>query len=123
MMAQIFPDLKLHAVYLSKESRRRPMEVRRVCLNLPKVGDLLLEPGYSIQGHSQLFVIRYHYDSPIISTIPRSPPSRFTCQYSTAASSPPSAPSLRNQNTLAPKKVAAAPWSNNNRASPMSAAE
>jgi hypothetical protein len=44
--------------------------------------------------------------------MPRVFPSRLNCQWATVASSPPSAAARRIQNTLAPSRFCAAPWSN-----------
>jgi len=49
--------------------------------------------------------------------MPRRPPARFTCQYSTAACSPPKVAKRGTQNTLAPKCASAAEWSTTSAAS------
>src|SRR5262245_10226502 len=118
---QILPNFELHAVNLRQEPRDRGPIIHRIRLGLPHLGHLLLEPGDTSQSRLQFLVVDNHGPSATISTMPRWPPSRRTCQYSIMACSPPSAPERLVQNTLAPKWASASMCWNTKAASPVTA--
>ena len=104
---QVFTNRKLHSVDLCDKPAGRQTVVYGVRFRLAKQGKLLLKLSNAFERRSQLCITSYHSLVSTISTIPRRLPSRFVCQNSTVACSPPNAAGRRSQNTLAPKYASA----------------
>jgi hypothetical protein len=68
--ADVFAELQLHPVDLGQETGNRGPVIHRVGFRLAEVGDLLLEPGDTVQGRLQLLVIRIHSFSAHSSVLP-----------------------------------------------------
>src|SRR5207245_9165125 len=117
---QVLAYLQLHSVDLSQKPGCREVIVRRIRLYLAQMSHLVLKIADPLEARIELLVTRNHGASVMISTIPRRPPPRFTCQNSTAACSFGHAARCRTQNTLAPKWACAAAWSKSSEASPAS---
>ena len=60
MDAQILPHFKLHAVDLHEKSRHRGTVVARVGFRIPKVRDLSLHLGNTVQRDLELSIVRDH---------------------------------------------------------------
>src|SRR5262245_56184831 len=118
MHTEVLANFQLHAVDLCKKAGNRCSVIGGIGLGLTQLGHLLLEPRNTVEGGLKLLVIGDHGFSLMISTMPRRPPSRRTCQYSIMLCSPPMALDRRVQNMLAPKCVSAAIWSKIKAASP-----
>src|SRR3989442_2277527 len=116
---QVLAYLQLHSVDLSQKPGCREVIVRRIRLYLAQMSHLVLKIADPLEARFELLVTRNHGASVLISTIPRRPPPRFTCQNSTAACSSGHAARCRTQNTLAPKCACAAAWSKSREASPL----
>jgi serine/threonine protein kinase len=86
---QVFSDFQLHAINLGQKARSGSPIIDRIRFSVSQVSHLFLEPCDSFVGCLRLPVVRNHDPSGTISTMPRRPPLRRTCQYSTFACSPP----------------------------------
>jgi hypothetical protein len=86
---QVFTNRKLHSVDLRDKPAGRQTIVYGVRLRLAKQGKLLLKLLNALERCRQLCVTSDHSLVSTISTIPRRLPSRFVCQNSTVACSPP----------------------------------
>jgi hypothetical protein len=60
MDAQILPHFKLHAVDLHEKSRHRGTVVARAGFRIPKVRDLSLHLGNTVQRDLELSIVRDH---------------------------------------------------------------
>src|SRR5882724_3568132 len=107
---QVLAYLQLHSVDLSQKPGCREVIVRRIRLYLAQMSHLVLKIADPLEARFELLVTRNHGASVLISTIPRRPPPRFTCQNSTSACSSGHAARCRTKNTLRPKCAWAAPW-------------
>ncbi len=80
--AEVFTHFELHPVDLRQKSRCRKPVIGGVGFCLPQMRQLSQEVPNSFQGCCQFVIIFDHGVSSTISTMPRWPPPRFTCQYS-----------------------------------------
>jgi hypothetical protein len=85
MQSQIVAYFQLHAVDFREEPRRRRAICERIRFHFAQVDHLVLEMSDALPGRFKLLVVGNHGFSAMISMMPREPPSRFACQYSTAA--------------------------------------
>lgn len=105
--SQVISNRKLHSVDLGDETAGGKTVVDRVRLSAAKQGHLLLKPSNTFERRREFRIASYHSSVSTISTIPRRLPSRFVCQKSIVACSPPNAAGRRSQKTLAPKYASA----------------
>lgn len=102
---QVFTNRKLHSVDLCDKPAGRQTVVYGVRFRLAKQGKLLLKLLNALERCRQLCVTSDHSLVSTISTIPGRLPSRFVCQNSTVACSPPNAAGRRSQNTPRPART------------------
>jgi hypothetical protein len=88
MQSKILAHLQLHPVNFREETGRRKAVRQWIGLDPAEMGELGLETPDALLRRLQLLIVMDHDFASIISTMPRDPPPRFTCQYSTDACSP-----------------------------------
>jgi hypothetical protein len=101
--SKVFAHFQLHTIHFCQEPGCRQPVIGGVGLYFAEVRQLGLKKADSLLGRRQFLVVSNHDASGIISTIPRRPSPRFTCQYSIVFCSPSKAARRRSQKTLAPK--------------------
>src|SRR5262249_48891962 len=102
MKREIIAYFELHSIDLCQKAGGRKAGRQWIGLDLAQVSQLGLEMADAVLGRLKLCVVGNHGFSPLISMMPRKPPPRFACQYSTAACSPSKQANCRSQKTLAP---------------------